>query len=131
MLHQIQYEEYYFKFWEILRVGGGDCCMEKFIDGLLCSTQFNIIINDTSACLLKAILIWYAVGVISPFDMISGLSAPPSRLVKDEYGNEIGMNMSNSEEVSQTVQHPPQNEFARILTTGGMGVFTCRRFVML
>ncbi|XP_048749182.1 mothers against decapentaplegic homolog 4-like isoform X4 [Ostrea edulis] len=62
--------------------------------------------------------------VVSPGIDLSGLNiqhaAPPSRLVKDEYGNEIGMNMSNSEEVSQTVQHPPQNEFARILTTGGM-----------
>jgi hypothetical protein len=71
---------------------------------------------------LKVIFIGRTVGVICPFDVISGISAPPSRLVKDEYGNEIGMNMSNSEEVSQTVQHPPQNEFARILTSGGMGV---------
>ena len=61
------------------------------------------------------------VGVIDT-DRVSDLSAPPSRLVKDEYGNEIGMNMSSADEVSQTVQHPPQNEFARILTSGGMGL---------
>ncbi|XP_062568849.1 mothers against decapentaplegic homolog 4-like isoform X1 [Saccostrea cucullata] len=63
--------------------------------------------------------------VVSPGIDLSGLNiqhaAPPSRLVKDEYGNEIGMSMSSSEEVSQTVQHPPQSEFARILTSGGMG----------
>ncbi|XP_078330140.1 mothers against decapentaplegic homolog 4-like isoform X2 [Crassostrea virginica] len=62
--------------------------------------------------------------VVSPGIDLSGLNiqhaAPPSRLVKDEYGNEIGMNMSSADEVSQTVQHPPQNEFARILTSGGM-----------
>lgn len=59
------------------------------------------------------------------------ISAPPSRLVKDEYGNEIGMSMSSSEEVSQTVQHPPQNEFARILTSGGMGLCSLYCFVSL
>ncbi|KAK3096007.1 hypothetical protein FSP39_021890 [Pinctada imbricata] len=65
--------------------------------------------------------------VVSPGIDLSGLTiqhaAPPSRLVKDEYGNEIGLDIGSSNEASQTVQHPPQDSFTRIMaaTAGPLG----------
>lgn len=43
--------------------------------------------------------------------------------MKDEYGNEIGLDIGSSNEASQTVQHPPQDSFTRIMaaTAGPMG----------
>ncbi|XP_052785716.1 mothers against decapentaplegic homolog 4-like isoform X2 [Mya arenaria] len=66
--------------------------------------------------------------VVSPGIDLSGLTiqhaAPPSRLVKDEYGNDIGGTSSGLEsgtspaELSQTVQHPPTS-FNRLSGIGG------------
>ncbi|XP_060591404.1 mothers against decapentaplegic homolog 4-like isoform X1 [Ruditapes philippinarum] len=64
--------------------------------------------------------------VVSPGIDLSGLTiqhaAPPSRLVKDEYGNEIGsasgLDSGTSSDLSQTVQHPPVDGFSRM---SGMG----------
>ncbi|KAH3746678.1 hypothetical protein DPMN_181088 [Dreissena polymorpha] len=66
--------------------------------------------------------------VVSPGIDLSGLTiqhaAPPSRLVKDEYGNEIGgtssvLESGTSGDLSQTVQHPPVDGFSRISSIGG------------
>ncbi|XP_050395776.1 mothers against decapentaplegic homolog 4 isoform X4 [Patella vulgata] len=60
--------------------------------------------------------------VVSPGIDLSGLTlqhaGPPGRLIKDEYGGEIQMERMGgaSGETSQTIQHPPQEGFNRMLT---------------
>lgn len=52
--------------------------------------------------------------VVSPGIDLTGLSlqhTAPSRLVKDEYGHDGQLNGSGAGEGSQTVQHPPQDNF--------------------
>ncbi|XP_036364746.1 mothers against decapentaplegic homolog 4 isoform X2 [Octopus sinensis] len=52
--------------------------------------------------------------VVSPGIDLTGLSlqhTAPSRLVKDEYGHDSQLNGSGAGEGSQTVQHPPQDNF--------------------
>ena len=55
------------------------------------------------------------------------LSAPPSRLIKDEYGNDIGtpgLESGTSGEIPQTVQHPPvQDGYSRIPGMGRCDLF--------
>lgn len=87
--------------------------------------QFAFDLKQDSVCVNP----YHYERVVSPGIDLSGLTiqhaAPPSRLIKDEYGNDIGtpgLESGTSGEIPQTVQHPPvQDGYSRI---PGMGQAT-------